>query len=205
MTETVNRERYPLAAEYLARLPAGFASHPRCEAWVESHVGARDTLRKQGDLGVLPREITDFLESRYTGWFPEVIGQTAEMMVADCIGEAGYISWCYDDAAQLFRGPLIRHLMRLVSPTLVVMGATNRWGSVHRGTTLRSLPVKRVGERTVATVILEVPEHHYPPLFLEGLAESFRAAIDGARGSQGASKIQRASTTSGEYEVSWAR
>jgi hypothetical protein len=199
-------ERFPRATEYLRHCPRGFESRPDCQTLAEAHAGAAAILRDKVEASAMPGSVRALVEGDDDKrWLPEVIGMTAEMMVADLVGDQAYARWCYDDAMSLFQRPIIRHLMRLVSPTLVVMGARSRWGAVHKGTTLSAKPVQREGDRVIAESTLGFPEHHYPRLFLEGLAHSFRAAIDGARGKQVESELVAVEPQAAHYRVSWAR
>jgi hypothetical protein len=206
MRAVLDSGQFPHTAAYLDDLPAGFASHPQCESLAETHDGAVEIVRAEISPDRLPPEVLRLVAGEYgKGWFPEVIGMAAEMLVADVLGDDEYRRWCYDDALQLFQRPIIRHLMRLVSPTLVVMGARSRWGAVHRGTALESKPVRREAGRVIAESSLTFPVSHYPPLFLEALAHSFRAAIEGARGANVDSVLAHHEPGLARYLVSWDR
>lgn len=198
--------RFPRAAQYVRGLVDGFETRPECETLVEAHEGAGKVLAERVDLEVLPDPVRHLVTTaKGKDWMPEVVGMTAEMMVADLLGEDGYRAWCYDDAMELFQRPIIRHLMRLVSPTLVVMGARSRWGAIHRGSKLEAAPVRREGDRVIADSTLTFPPEHYPPLFLDALAHSFRAAIEGARGRNVESELLSHEPGIAHYRVSWNR
>lgn len=202
----LDAEQYPRAAAYVAALPEGFESRPDCETLAEAHEGAGKVLHKEIDLETLPPPVRHLVTTaRGKEWIKEVVGMTAEMMVADLLGDEAYRDWCYDDAMDLFQRPIIRHLMRLVSPTLVVMGARSRWGAIHRGTGLEAAPVRREGSRVIADSTLTFPPGHYPPLFLDALSHSFRAAIEGARGKNVESVLLEHEPGVARYRVAWDR
>ncbi len=50
-----------------------------------------------------------------------------------------------------------------------------------------------------------IPPDLFPTLFLRGLAESFRAAIDGCRAQNAASKLTSSTRDSAHYRVHWDR
>ena len=198
--------RYPRAAEYVRELPNGLQSYPECLVFAEGYDGARDLLNDRGTLGHLPRPVASWLAGE-TGkeWFPEVIGVCAEMMVADVLGDQPFIDWAYEDAMKILRGPIIRHLMRVISPTLVVMGAGSRWAATRKGTELRTEPVKRESDRVWTIAYLTFPEGLYPPFYLEILANSFRAGVNCARASGAKSELAFHGPGEARYIVSWDR
>ena len=115
-------------------------------------------------------------------WMPEVFGVLVYVMAADQLGDEAFFTWVYQDAARLFDRPLLRHLIKVVSPTLVTMGAARRWGALHQGTSLQADPVREVDGRMHTTGHLTFPSGLFPSVFAAGLAYSFRAAIEAARG-----------------------
>jgi hypothetical protein len=198
--------RWPHATAFLDALPQGFDSFPECECLRETYEGARARVREGGDPGALPGPVQRYFdEDEDRKWIPEVIGLTLQMMMFDLEGEEAGVQWFYDDAKRIFEGPIMRFLMKLMSPTLVVMGASSRWGALRRGSTLTASPVKKDTEHNRAIATLEFPDGLYPELFLRGLEQSFKAAVDGARGNDVDVKLTNIEPGRAAYEVTWAR
>ena len=198
--------RYPLTAAFVEQLPSGWGSYPDCQARDVTYAGAHTRLSELGSLPELPAALRPFIEPTTTReWIPEVVGVTFQMLLFDRLGPEEGVRWFYQDATRLFEGALMRQLMRLMSPTLLVMGAGRRWSTLRRGTRLEVTPVKRNAATAGASAKLTFPERLYPDLFLAGLAESFRAAIDGARGSGVRSNCVAVRPGEANYEISWNR
>lgn len=198
--------RWPIAAEYLRSLPEGLASFPDCQVLGTAYRGARERVRESGDPGSLPAPMKAFFEETDDKkWVPEVIGLCFQMMMFDLEGEEAGIRWFYDDAKRIYKSPVLRYLMKLMSPTLVVMGAASRWGALRQGTKLESDPARKDADRIRAIARLHYPAGLYPQRFIAGLAESFRAALDGARGSDVQVVVVDQRPGVAEYECSWAR
>jgi hypothetical protein len=181
-------------------------SYPECRVFAEGYDGAREFLNERANLGRLPTELQSWLDGE-TGneWFPEAIGVCAEMMAADVMGDEGFVEWAYDDAVRILQGPIMRHLMRVISPTLVVMGAGSRWAATRKGSELRTEPVKRESDRVWTIAHLSFPEDLYPAFYLEILANSFRAGVNCARASGAKSELAFHAPGEARYIVSWDR
>jgi hypothetical protein len=203
----LDRGRFPRAAAYYASLPEGLDSFPDCLALTETYAGVRDFMSGQGDVGELPGPVADYLAGRVPEkkWGPEVVPMVLQMMVFDILGDEATMRWFYEDATRIFKGPLMRFMMRLISPTLVVMGASSRWNALRRGTELSADPVQKMEGRLRTTARLEFPDGLYPHAYLRGLEQSFTAALDGARGAEVQVALAEVIPGEAHYYVSWAR
>src|SRR5690606_8444074 len=103
----------------------------------------------------------------------------------------------------MFDKPLLRPLMRLVSPTLIGMGSAKRWNAFHQGSSLVAEPVREDGGRVSTRSRLTFPEHLFSNLFLHGLARAFEAAVAGARGEDPRVEVGVVTPPSAEYTVSF--
>ncbi len=170
----------PRTAEYVNALPDGMASYPECRvrADVSNEVFRRfpEVLEHPG----ISKEMVSLLRetSRAGEWMPDVHGVVARLLVRDSICESDeeFCAWSHEVAGAVFTRPLFRVLMYVLSPTLVMMGASRRWAAFRRGTTLNADMKGRGG-----TVELRYPEHLYTPLILEGFVAAFRASLEAAR------------------------
>jgi hypothetical protein len=178
--------RLPRTAEYIASLPRALESFPGCEirsTVFEAHV--RDFGRYASEPG-LPGPVADLLAGRLasTTWVPEVVFLSAYLVTRDLAfsDDAAFHGWMLRANQEMFERPLVRTLMRVLSPGLVVLGAAKRWSTFHRGTTLEYRAVTATpGGRTECELDLSHPPGLFPPLFLVGIQQAFLAALIAAR------------------------
>ncbi len=209
--ETLDPARLPRAAEYLASLPQGLRSFPGCrvrDITVEPYARAFGHLA--GEPG-LPPPVADLLSGIGGGpWFPEVVFQVAHLVVRDRVfdDDASYFEWIFNANALIFDKPILRNLMRLVSPTLIVLGSAKRWAAFHDGSELTAERVVSLGDRGQTLAHLRHPTGLFPGVFLHGLEHVFMAALLASRAQQPQVKLARVDglspgTSVATYEVSW--
>jgi hypothetical protein len=203
----LDASRFPNASAYLHALPAGLDSFPSCRvrALVFEHIGRQyPELAPRLPPGPLASLLGNTLES--SSWLPEVVGQVANLMVRDACfsSDEAYCDWTYQMSLVSFDKPLLRQLMRLMSPSLLVFGAAKRWNTVHAGSELSVSGVRTSGDRSEVTGHLRFPEGLFPELFLKSLCPAFRAALSLARGRGISVELASAAPSSAEYVVSWA-
>lgn len=203
----LDRARYPRAAAYLAGLPDGLRSHPGCLARVAI---AERHARDHGALFLgerLPEPLGDLLGGALEprGWVPEVAFQAANLMVRDVAfpTDATFHSFTHEVSRELFDKPFVRTLMRLMSPTLIVLGSAKRWGEFHKGSRLAVGSVAPRGDRASTRANLTFPEGLFPLLFLEGLEHAFAAALVGARAKNPRVELAEATSTAASFDVTW--
>ncbi len=196
--------RYPRAAAYLAALPLGAASHGHCRA-LEVHEGARRFVIERA-AGDLPQPFATLLGTSWDAqWIPEALGCVAQMMIVDELGEDGYVDWVYHEARRVHDRPFVRHLMRLISPSLLAMGGAKRWGAMHSGTTLVVAPIRKAETRVTADVELSYPEALFPEPYCRALGEAFRAALDVAHARGTRVQLVDYASTRTRFAMSWDR
>jgi hypothetical protein len=201
-----SRSEFPLTADYVDQLPDGLASLPDCRV----RAAVFDAIwRDFPELGrrELPQPLSDLLRGKVpaNAWISEVVGQVANLMVRD-VGvktDDEFLSWTHEVSRALFDKPVLRHLMKMMSPALVVMGAAKRWSAVHQGSTLEAAPVRTSGPRATTVGRLTYPAGLFPPLFFRGLTTAFEAALMGARGRAVQVELASVDVTAAEYLVSW--
>ena len=82
--------------------------------------------------GVAPEVRRRLVESMNAGeWMLDSQGMALRLLVRDIAftSDADYHRWYFDISGRLFAKPFYRFLMYVVSPTLVVLGATKRWAA----------------------------------------------------------------------------
>ena len=196
--------RFPRATAYLAALPVGVASHGHCRA-LEVHEGARRFVIERAGRD-LPQPFATLLASSWDEqWIPEALGCVAQMMIVDELGEAGYLSFVYGEARRVHDRPFVRHLMRLLSPSLLAMGGAKRWGAMHSGTSLVVAPIRKAGARMVTDVDLSYPTALFPAEYCRALGEAFRAALDVAHARGAIVRLVDHASDHARFEMGWDR
>ena len=195
---------FPSAYAYVEQLPDGLASFPDCVARREVFEHTRVTAAPLLEGVTVPDEVRRFLHGRLEGpWIPEVVAFVAYAAIADHLGPEGFRDWAYDDAAELYQRPVIRHLMKILSPTLVAIGAGQRWGTLRKGSILKSTPVLREGTRLNTGATLSFPTGLFPEALPHGLQAALRAALDVTRAKNLELELVRSDPGFVEYRASW--
>jgi hypothetical protein len=198
--------RLPELRNYLASLPRGLDSFPECSVRdfaVEAY--AREFGRFGTEAG-LPEPVANLFLGRFgASWLPEVHFQAAHAAVRDLAfpDDASFYEWLYRANVELFDRPVLRSLMRLLSPTLVVIGATRRWATFHVGSVLTTGKLGRQGNREMTRAKLQYPSGLFARCFLEGLEQAFLAALVASRAKDPDVKLEDVASEHAEYLVSW--
>ena len=197
----------PRASEYVQALPAGLESFARCEA--RSSVFepyARDFRALSGEPG-LPAPIAALLSGRLSArpWAPEVVFQAAYLVVRDLAFEddAAFHRWIFSSNQEMFDKPLLRNLVRLVSPGLMVIGAAKRWSAFHVGSDLVSAGLSTTDGRTSSVTHLTYPEGLFPRTFLLGLEHAFMAAVLASRAKDPEVELGAVAPGRATFTASW--
>jgi hypothetical protein len=191
---TFDQTRMPRAAAYLASLPQGLRSFPRCrvrDVTVEPYVRAFGALAEEPGL---PTPVVDLFAGVDGGpSYPEVVFQVAHLVVRDRVfdDDAPFYEWIFNANALLFDRPIVRSLMRLVSPTLIVVGAAKRWEAFHDGSELTADRVVIAGDRAETFSHLKYPSGLFSQVFLHGLEHVFMAALLASRARDPRVKLAR--------------
>jgi hypothetical protein len=202
----VDPTRFPLASSYLQSLPNGMESFPECLTrgeTLESYF--RDFGKFASDAG-LPKVVQDMLRTRPEArWVSEVGVQVVNLVVRDLAFQSddAFDDWTYTASQTIYDKPFVRTLMRLMSPTLIVIGASKRWATFHKGSQLTAGPITESHGRVESTALLQYPVGLFPDLYLRGLTRAFLAALAGSRGKDVRVKLGNVKATSAEYQVSF--
>lgn len=114
-----------------------------------------------------------------SSWIPEVHSHAVLLVVYDVsFGSLDRLAeFAYAQQRSLFAGRLYSAALRLVSPGMLIKGASMRWKAFHRGTQF-SVVSSGDGE---AVVRLEHPRNLYDEVSRTGMREGLRAALDVSR------------------------
>jgi hypothetical protein len=202
---SLDPQRYPRAHAYIAQLPQGLDSFPACRAKydaIELLLEHSDELTKDASL---PEPIRAALNGRPGSWHPDAAVMAITLMARDRIfaSDAEYMNFTYQSSSALFDRIIYRALMKLMSPTLLVMGSARRWTTFRSGTQLRSVGSKKAGRRMTGEVILSHPPELFPDLFLHSLCHTFRAALDLSRGRGVEVRVGLQQGGETQYHLAW--
>jgi len=181
-TTTIDRTKFPRAAEYVERLPNGLLSLTDCLAKRDIYATAATSFPQLVEQP-MPSQVRDLLRN-HDGWAAESVGTCLSMMIRDfCFDDdAAFREYNKKEVRELYRRPTYRMLMLVMSPSLVVMGAAKRWDAFHKGSKLHSGKTSKnaLSGRFEAQLDLEAPEALYPPLTLDVYGDAFVLAIEAA-------------------------
>lgn len=201
--------RLPRTSAYLESLPKGFESFKGCEVRntvFEPHVRYFGRLGAEPDL---PGPVSDLLSGRLsaTPWVPAVVFQAAYLVVRDLgfADDDAFHRWVFEANQEMFDKPLLRNLMKLVSPSLIVMGASKRWTTFHQGSELFPGVMETVDGRSVTLSRLKYPEGVFSSVFLIGLEHAFLAAVTAARAKDPRVKLSAVEPGVATFAASWRK
>ena len=129
--------RFPWLARYLAQLDDGLAAYPVCtckaslyRSWIDAH----DLSRDRDGLPSAMVELIDMPEP-VNAWMPSVFYNAFCLAVIDRFYKDGAAAarWNHASRLEMFRSPLYRVLMVVMSPARILSGARRRWENFHRG------------------------------------------------------------------------
>jgi hypothetical protein len=205
---TLDPQRFPRAAAYLAQLPHGIGSYPECQVLVDGRLGLAKDFSELAAATGIPLPVREFLEGKVTeAWMPEVISAASMSMARDVklATDDELRAWCFQDAMNVFDSPLNKMLMKVMSPTLVVMGAAKRWNNWRLGSTLTAKPVKKKEDRLETEIDLSYPEHLYDDVSLIQLGQVFLAAVVASNGKEPQVTHDWVSSMAVRFVVSWQK
>jgi hypothetical protein len=192
----------PLSAAYIAALPRGLDSYPKCR--VRTTV-SRLTLERFPKLLAHPGISDAFkerLQTALTGgeWMPETVGTTLRILTREVVFEsdAEYNDWTFEISSEVFRRPAYKVLMYVMSPTLVMLGATRRWNAFREGSKLVANVSGNRGD-----ILLTFPPQLYTELVLQGFGQAFRASLVAARARNVRLTLEDAQPESARWSATW--
>lgn len=196
---------HPVVRGYVERLPDGLASYPECTAKAALLRDILDSRPLDATADDIPEALRMTIASPppVSSWIPEVHFVASSLAIygryfgGDDL--QGFDEWICARNSALFRKPLYRVLIALMSPERLLVGASKRWGAFHRGTTLTLLQ----HTPTSALVRLEFPPHLFGDELMRGFAAGMRAAAIVAGGRDVVSGLEAPGPTSAEYWIRW--
>jgi hypothetical protein len=198
----VDPRAFPRTAAYLSGLGPDLGAHAACESksvfFADLLASFPSLLEHPGISAPLRAELARPWSSQE--WMPSVLVVTVLTMVRDVAHESddAFLEWNFARQLRLYRNPLFRALIFLLSPTLLFMGSARRWHNFHRGS---DLVVH--GDKYRAELELRFPAQVYSPVFLLSLVAAFRAALHAARASGASVELVETTATRARYRAQW--
>jgi len=167
----------PRVADYLARLPAGAASHPGClakAAMLRRSLAERPLARTH--LDALPPAVRTLVACPPLDgeWVPDVHLVCALFTIADAyrMTDDDYLGWIHALNDRMFR-TLFSNLMSVESPEEILRRVPERWSVFHRGSTLAVTEL----EPGRAVVLMRFPPWLFHGLSLRQFVPVWEAAL----------------------------
>lgn len=169
---------------YLASLPDGLRSLPRAQIKgnvLDEQIGWLDEAGVQMDPRIAVGIRTVRPLGRTMEWVPEVLSNAISLNAREGYrSDEAWIQAVYDRQRRFYATPLYRALMLVMSPTLMTMGAQQRWGAYRKGSELLVAKWHKEGGKNVTFGTLRFPPGLFNLLMLRGFTSTMRAAVDAA-------------------------
>ncbi|MBK6512604.1 MAG: hypothetical protein IPM79_37255 [Polyangiaceae bacterium] len=197
----MDERTFPIAAAYVARLPAGLASHPDCQVKGSVLRGLLDSTPIAFETPGLPGELADLVRTPPlpSDWIPEVHFNALMLAHEDRIPHDIFREWVYSRNRKLLSSNLYRMLFFLITPQRLFMGMANRWKAFRRGTEL----VMRDHGKNHANVEVRYPLRLYELHALTNLTVAVTAALDAAGGQDTSVRLLSHDDRTAQIAATW--
>jgi len=189
---------------YLADLPRGLDAYPEFvqKASIYRQVFSRGLSDKL--TPILPPPLAGLLTEPLpvSTWVPEV--QVNALMIALFENmyrgdEAQFIEDGLETARKLFRSPLYRTMMMLISPAVIVSRASSRWDALHRGIQLCASMSSDAG----ASFRVDFPSRLVPRVVALTYTSAFHAALEAAGAKEVRCSLTSLTPEQATYQATW--
>ncbi|MEM6532293.1 MAG: hypothetical protein AAF654_06695 [Myxococcota bacterium] len=191
--------------EYIGQLPDGIGSYPDCKSAMFIPNLMRDRLHELNYRKPHPA-LEPMLSGAYDRekYMPEVESNALHFALRELVGDEGFEHELEVMSGAAFKSPLYRALMLVMSPSLIIMGASSRWRAFHLNSHLNSMPVERVngGKRCEGT--LEGPPYLFNAVMHNAIAVSLRTAIRMTGANDATVVVKEVTATTGFYVCEWS-
>jgi hypothetical protein len=195
---------FPRVSSYLERLTGGIDAYPECLAKASVSLGAIHALPEPMETRGLPASLASHLERppRPNEWIPETLNVAVYLAIADRFfqDEDPFQTWVYGIGRAMFRSPMYRVLMRVMSPERLAKGGGKRWSAFHRGTTYE---VELEDDGTASTI--GFPPRLFNELFIRGTLQAVLAAYHASGAPNATAEILELTEVSARTRVQWHR
>ncbi|MBN1962720.1 MAG: hypothetical protein JW841_17450 [Deltaproteobacteria bacterium] len=203
----IDPNQYPLTTRYLANLPAGLDSYTDCLVKTDVHDNIRKIWPQNDSDNNLPPILLSYINNTYQEeWYPDVAGCTLLMMLRDKVfsTDSEAVNWVNNNMESIYKRPMYRMLMLVLSPSLIALGATKRWAAFHRGSTLTAGPIVRDKDGLATTdLTLIFPAYLFNEMHVRQYAAAYCTALRNTRGQNPQVFLNGYSSTEAKYIASW--
>lgn len=197
-------QAWPRTHAYLRGLPRGVDSHPECKTKASVALAFLEHLRPDADLSGIPEVVVQTIRKPPlpSKWISAVHTNVIEMLIVDQLDDTDAFLELGRQLNEKYLGSrLYRAAVSLLSPSMLLRGATSRWSHFQRGSTLTLISV----EPTSASVRLEFPEHLFPPIVAREKGHSFRVALELSGAKDVQITVDTNDPTEAVYRATWQR
>lgn len=194
--------RFPIAAQYLAALPAGEASHPQCMVKGSVLRSMLETSPVPFPVEGLPASLVTLLEvpPLPSEWVSEVKFNTLMLAHEEVMPERVFREWVYSRNRKLFSSSLYRILFLVVSPERLLSQMTSRWAAFRKGTEL--MIVDRTSKHFI--VDMRYPSFLYERRVLANVCVAVTAALDAAGAHATQVTVCDIGETKARFDIRWS-
>jgi hypothetical protein len=196
-------QRYPRLADYVRRLPRGLDSYPDV---LMKALPVRKALSDKPlpPDPVLPAAIVRLLTMPLlaSSWTSSVVVHATLVAVADHhrMTDGQYIQWALVRNRLMMEEKIYHGLLALASPSLLLRGASSRWGTFHRGI---ELVIDHAGAQEVSAT-LRFPSFLLNEMLARGLAAGVQAALEASRAKDLRFSVDSITDRSARLSAAWA-
>ncbi|MGE0791689.1 MAG: hypothetical protein AB7S26_38795 [Sandaracinaceae bacterium] len=196
----MDRERFPILAEYLEGLPDGLESYPDCESKSSLILSALDGHDRALIADGLPDALAAVVrEPPPPGvWMPAVMNDAVFFAVCDRYyptPEAVH-AWTYDRTLAMTKNPLYRTLLRVPGPRVLLRMAARTHGLLQRGTMLAA----KSSDSNVHLTLTFPPKLHVGLNLVSNVA-LWQVVVEVTGGKNVKSRLDRVTDTEAHYVV----
>ena len=199
---TIDASRFPHLADYLAKLPNGLQSYPKCLAKGVLVRSAVEDHRFSGALGTLPPTLKAAIETPppVSVWVPATISDATFYVVVDTHYQTKdkMLAWIDRRTLALARSSMYRMLVKATKPGTFLKLAAKVHTLFQRGTDLEVRP----GEG-YADVRLSHPPHLHGGFNHLSNVALFRSLIATTGGKDVKAEMTASTATEARYHVTW--
>ncbi len=199
----LNRHNHPRLAAYLDGLPQHILSYPEVMTRADYSLILRPKLASVLQGWDLPVSVKDFLNAPWKPgeWIPTVAYVALCEMARDHLWrtEEEFHQGMFDVGVEMYHSPMLRAISVVLGPSIVALGATKRWSTLHKGTTL----TMKKQQKECVNLTLGYPPKIFSEAGMKSLGAAICAAVSVYRGKNTACDIIFLHDTEAELFIKW--
>jgi hypothetical protein len=199
----IDQRKFPRLHAYLKGLPDGLASYPEATAKASMFRDALLDKPLQEVVPLLPDPLAQLVlyPPLVSTWVRSVSMQAIFLVMADHhkMTDDAFSVWTHRTQKALLGGPLYRAMVSLASPSLLLNGASLRWGSFHRGSQVEATETGP-GE---AMLVMRFPRGLYAPTNLIGFGGGFQAVAELSNAKPVSVSVLEMTPTRARFQFRW--